>query len=155
MGFRDGLKKAISDGAINVENIFYYDQFGISLNVGPPKVWRRLSQGRVTRPTPQYPKRLTVHLCTGYLGLVKAWISEGGTDDKVVCKFWLTAQPVLHDVLGGRPAYELIPAKGIALIDRLGRSGKKKNPDKQHYNPKIKRALIQRWGTIILDVICF
>ena len=42
---------------------------------------------------------------------------------------------------------ELAPKleKGMVVFwDRLGRSGRKKNPEKQHYNPAIKKSLKRR-----------
>ena len=86
--------------------------------------------------------KLNVHIVISCTGIVKIWPFSENTDDAVCVKFMCGTQKPSEKTphLGGPPVPQLVPAGHILFWDKLGRAGLAADPQKQHYNPEIKRA---------------
>ena len=87
--------------------------------------------------------KLNVHAVITHKGWLKVWATEQRTGDDVTHAFMMThqASPSSLPNLGGAPVPQLITRGDLLFWDRLGRSGRSKNPVSCHFNPAIKKAL--------------
>lgn len=87
--------------------------------------------------------KLNVHIVISCTGILKIHAFSENTNDAVCVKFMLGTQKPCAEtpLLGGPPVTQLIPQGHVLFWDKLGRAGLAEDPQKEHYNPKIKRAL--------------
>ena len=69
------------------------------------------------------------------------WATAENTGDDVTHAFMMTHQGSGLPNLGGVPVPQLVTRGHVLFWDRLGRSGRSKDPVSCHFNPAIKKAL--------------
>jgi transposase len=118
-------------------NRIYGDETAIYANEARSRGRSRKGK-RIHRKREYYAKKFTLHVFIRE-GEVVAWdLSEDNADDDEVLRVFTTkVLPKVeeHDVL---------------IWDRLGRSGRCRNPVKQHFNPQIKSLLESKGATVLL-----
>ena len=138
----DGVTEAIEGGRLDFSKMFYEDECPIFESQLPRK-------GRTLRGEPLFvrqpyrPCRYTFIAVISVKGVVKADLIKGNMNDAAFRAFCLeTQEPTIDSPnLGGPPLATLLPPQSFLIWDRLGRSGRSKNPTAMHYNPEIHHAL--------------
>ncbi len=91
---------------------------------------------KLFRPKPRWGKRYTLHVYARRKGVMYWELADKNADDKEVVR-------VVRSVA------KKIKNDDVLLWDRLGRSGRKRNPDKQHYNPTAMAAIESKGGKVV------
>ena len=86
---------------------------------------------KVYRFKARHGKKRTLHVFANQSGVLYWSIRESDAKDTEVQKVALSA-------------IKKIEKGNILIWDRLGRSGRSKTPNKQHYNPKVTKAASKR-----------
>lgn len=145
LSFSDGLAEAIDSGTVNFEMLFYEDECNIPLRVLPKK-------GRVRKGRPLFGRTPYIAMKPSVLAVIssKSWIKvdviNGSVTDTEFKRFCLEEQDPdeLAPNLGGPALQRLLPSDSFLIWDRLGRSGRKVQPSKLHYNPEIHEKLQEK-----------
>jgi transposase len=131
------VKQEIRDFLAAVEQIpdekrVYMDESFAYTNEAPTH--GRSEKGkRISRPRERHGKKLTFLLAVRKSGLVhQPWIIDRSAND-ATCVEYVRDHLVPH----------LQPGE-VVIWDRLGRSGRAKNPVKQHYNPEIRKMIEEK-----------
>ena len=108
----------------------YADETSIWDNEAPKRV--RAPRGeKVYRFKARHGKKRTLHVFANQSGVLYWSLRESNAKDTEVQKVALSA-------------IKKIEKGNILIWDRLGRSGRSKTPNKQHYNPKVAKAAAKR-----------
>ena len=137
-GYIDGLNFALSSGRISIDQLCFMDEFPIYAGKVPVKGRVRKGEKLYCR-APYMATRYTGVICITSDACVKVDVFKGNTDDAQCKKFCLESQsseaPCRN--LRGPGLGELLPRGSFLIWDRLGRSGRCRDPKKIHYNPDI------------------
>jgi len=158
MGWREGLLNAIDKKEISMEDLVFQDEFPVYYGVAP----RKGGNTRGVVFAEEHDKKgagyLNVSATITSSGWVKVGVTPGTTDDATFVRYMTETQPknIECDLrkrttdmyesknLGGPPLVDLIDEGKILLLDRLGRSGKSKDPSKLHYNKAVRKSVIDK-----------
>ena len=120
---------------IRLDKRVYGDEAGIYSN-DAPRVGRARRGKKLFRPKPRWGKRYTLHVYARRKNVVHWELSDKNANDSEVVR-------VVHSVAKN------IKNGDVLLWDRLGRSGRKQKPDKQHYNPTAIATIESKGGKVI------
>ncbi len=120
---------------IRLDKRIYGDEAAVYSNDAPKKVRARRGK-RVFRPKPRWGKRYTLHVYARQTSVVYWELSERNADDQEIVR---VVRSLAKKIKNG----------DVLFWDRLGRSGRKRNPDKQHYNPTAIAAIEGKGGKVI------
>ena len=154
MGYLQGLKKA----GIDPLEIAYADEFGYGLGrtMKQKRCWAPNGKSIYSR-APYRPQNCTVHLVLSPTRIVKVLASKIKAKNEecyeFICGTHHREKHAPH--LGGRPVGTILKEEGVKYFiwDRLGRSGRAKNPTALHYDPRIKDALAKKGIQVSLSFI--
>ena len=111
-------------------------------------------QGNEPLLTPQNYRAVTytAAIVIGYEGVVKCSLYQRPMNDQTFKEFCLETEEIPPHArnLGGRPLTQLLPRRSYIVWDRLGRSGRCKEPIRMHYNPEIRRQLKEAGVEVII-----
>ena len=142
IGYLDGLKFALDTGRVTLDDLYFQDEFplyaGKVMNLG-----RARKNDKVCSRVPYMATRFTGSIVISNKGFVKADLIPGNMTDKSFQEFCLNSQESNNVCrnLGGLPLFSLLPKGSFIVWDRLGRSGRSKNPTRMHFNPAVHSAL--------------
>lgn len=142
VGYKEGLCRALDTREIHEQQICCLDEFPIY--VGQLKTKGRSPKGKKLFGRQRYRAvRYTAVAVISRQRCVKIDLLKENMTDTAFMRFCLEEQPMLDNSshVGGKPLSQLIPPGSFLLWDRLGRSGRCKNPCKIHYNPRVISSL--------------
>lgn len=120
---------------IRLNKRIYGDEAPVYSN-DAPKVGRVRRGKKLFRPKPRWGKRYTLHVYARRNSVVYWELADKNADDNEVVR---VIRRVAKKIKNG----------DVLLWDRLGRSGRKRKPDKQHYNPTAIAAIESKGGKVI------
>lgn len=120
---------------IRLDERIYGDEAGIYSNDAPKMVRARRGK-KVYRVKPRWGKRYTLHVYARRNSVVYWELSDNNADDKEIVR---VVRSVAKKIKNG----------DVLIWDRLGRSGRKAKPDKQHYSPTAIAAIESNGGKVI------
>jgi transposase len=106
----------------------YADESAIYGNTAP-KLGRARRGVKLLVSQPRYAKKYTLHVFADHNSVLFWDLADKNADDEEIKRVFL----------GG--AVHKMKARQTLIWDRLGRSGRAKNPKTQHYNPEVKKKL--------------
>ena len=123
----------------------YLDECGISASEAPRRGRVRRGEELYLRKPYMYT-RFSMIAAISSIGYVKVELIKGSVNDTNFKAFCLENQPIDPDApnLGGPPLTDLLPQRSFIVWDRLGRSGRKLEPCRIHYNPDVHSALAKQ-----------
>jgi hypothetical protein len=132
---RDFLKHELK--GIAIKKRVYADESFVHGNIAPGKAKGRRGK-KLVRPRNRWSKRYTLHVYTRQHEIVHWELSRKSATDAEIRR--ITIASVIPKLQHGE-----------ALIwDRLGRSGRSKNPKAQHYNPEVKEAVEAAGARVVM-----
>ena len=163
LGFREGLMRSLAEKEVALKDLVYMDEFPVYYGIAARKGRTDNVQLYAEEENKRGAGRLNVLAAISIDGPLKVWVNPGNTNDVSFTYYMLQTQANTVPIrinrqtvnkptynLGGRPLPELMSDGQILLLDRLGRSGKSKNPKALHYNPKVRREFVPTKGYELL-----
>ena len=163
LGFREGLMQSLEKKEVALGDLVYMDEFPVYYGIAARKGRTDKEELYAEEENKRGAGRLNVLAAIGIDGPLKVWVNPGNTNDESFSQYMLKTQTNTVPIrinrqtinkptynLGGRPLPELIRDGQILLLDRLGRSGRSKNPKALHYNPKVRGGFVPSKGYELL-----
>lgn len=140
MGYIEGMEDTIGNGLVSVNDMYFQDECPIRKGE-LPRLARKQEDSPLYGRQPYVCEKYTLLSVIGPEKWIKVWLVRENATDAVLRSFMLDHQapPPHAPNLGGPPVPNLIPPHTYFIWDRLGRSGRKVDPDNQHYNKEIER----------------
>lgn len=156
IGYYSGLHDSMEKGELKMEDLMFQDECPVYWGLAPRTGRSDQENIFMEEENKRGAGKLNLLATIGADGVYKVCITTENVDDAVFKSYMLEAQPNKVTIkkdrrdfdvdtphIGGAALTELIPKGKILLLDRLGRAGRSKNPQKLHYNPDVRARFIE------------